>query len=121
MFELFDTNLNVEVQPAEFNRLLGFPRGHVLEGRSRELAQEATQWYAENGRPWIYAQEIPDIKLRDGHVEVAGVELASHHLREQLATAEVRSVVLVAVSAGPECEARAQQHWLEEKPDEYFF
>jgi hypothetical protein len=121
MFELFETNLNVEVQPAEFNRLLGFPRGHTLEGRSRELAQEARQWYAENGRPWIYAQQVADIQLHDGRVEVAGVEFASHHLREQLATAEVRNVVLVAVSAGPECEARAQQHWLEEKPDEYFF
>jgi hypothetical protein len=121
MFELFETNLNVEVQPTEFNRLLGFPRGHVLDGRSLELAQEARHWYAENGRPWIYARLIPDIKWLDGRVEIAGVQLVSHHLREQLAAAEARSVVLVAVSAGPESEARAQQHWLEEKPDEYFF
>jgi hypothetical protein len=29
--------------------------------------------------------------------------------------------MLVAVSAGRECEEKARQLWLEEKPDEYFF
>jgi hypothetical protein len=121
MFELFDTRPKVEVQQAEFNRLLGFPRGHVLEGRSRELAAEVRQWYAQHGRPWVYARHVEDVELRDERVRVGGVEFASRQLHDQLAAAEARGVVLVAVSAGPECEAQAQRHWVEEKPDEYFF
>ena len=121
MFELFETPSKVEVQQAEFNRLLGYPKGHVLEGRSQQLAAEARRWYAEHGRPWFYARHVESVELRDGRVLVAGVEFASPQLHEQLAAAEVRSVAVVAVSAGPECEAQAQLYWREEKPDEYFF
>jgi hypothetical protein len=121
MFELFENNPKVEVQQAEFNRLLGYPKGHALEGRSQELAAEVRQWYAKHGRPWLYARHVEGVELRDGLVRVAGVEFASQQLHEQLAAAETRSVVVVAVSAGPECEAQAQHHWREEKPDEYFF
>ncbi len=121
MFELLDTRPKVEVQTAEFNRLLGFPREHVLDGRSRELAEQARQWYAEHGRPWIFGQQVAEINWLDDRVEVAGVEFASRHLREQFAAAEARSVVIVVVSAGPECEALAQKHWRADRPDEYFF
>jgi hypothetical protein len=121
MFELFETPSKVDVQQAEFNRLLGYPKGHLLEGRSQQLATEARQWYATHGRPWLYARHVEGVELRDGRVRVAGVEFASPQLHEQLTVAEARSVVVAAVSAGPECEAQAQQHWREEKPDEYFF
>jgi hypothetical protein len=121
MFELFDSHPKIKVQPAEFNRLLGFPPGRVLEGRSQELTQEVRHWYEQHGRPWLYARHVGEVDLRDDWVRVAGVEFASRQLHEQLAAAEARSVVVVAVSAGPECEAQAQVHWREEKPDEYFF
>lgn len=121
MFELFETLSKVEVQQAEFNRLLGYPKGHVLEGRSQQLAAEARQWYAKHGRPWLYARHVNGVELGDGRVRVARVEFASPQLHEQLAAAETRSVIVAAVSAGPECEAQAQLHWREEKPDEYFF
>src|ERR1035441_4930469 len=52
-----DTHPEVEVEPAEYQRLLGYPRGVALQGRSRELADWARAWYAEYGRPWIYARE----------------------------------------------------------------
>jgi hypothetical protein len=92
-----------------------------LEGRSLELAEEARRWYAEHGRPWIYAQQSNDLQLLGSRVVVAGVEFSSKLLHEQLAAAEASSVVLLAVSAGPECEELAQGHWSAEKPDEYFF
>lgn len=121
MFELFENLPKVEVQQAEFNRLLGYPKGYLLEGRSKELAAQVRQWYATHGRPWLYARHVEGVELRDGRVRVAGVEFASPQLHEQLAAAETRSVIVAAVSAGPECEVQAQHHWREEKPDEYFF
>ena len=39
----------------------------------------------------------------------------------QFNTAQVHSAVLVAVSAGRECEDEARGLWQEGKPDEYFF
>ena len=45
----------------------------------------------------------------------------SERLQTTLQQAEAESVILVAVSAGPELEREAQKLWLEEKPDEYFF
>ena len=58
MTEWSETSLQVEVQPAEYLRLLGYPAGFELEGRARELADGALSWYAEHGRSWLYAREI---------------------------------------------------------------
>ena len=41
MIEISDTSSDVDVQPAEYLRLLGYPRGWVLEGRAPELADWA--------------------------------------------------------------------------------
>ena len=45
----------------------------------------------------------------------------SDRLKEQLAGAEAHDAVLVAVSAGKQCEAAAHECWEHNKPDEYFF
>jgi light-regulated signal transduction histidine kinase (bacteriophytochrome) len=37
MLELIDTRPQVDVAESEYQRLLGYPNQHVLEGRSREL------------------------------------------------------------------------------------
>ena len=57
MFELHDTRPDFNVQEAEYKRLLGFPRQYVLEGRVRELADWAREWFAQHGQPWIYARQ----------------------------------------------------------------
>ena len=41
MIALHNTTPEVSVQEAEYVRLLGYPSGHDLEGRSRELADWA--------------------------------------------------------------------------------
>lgn len=56
--ELADTRVVLNVRPEEYIRLLGYPRGYVLEGRALELATWARDWYAEHGRPWVYARQV---------------------------------------------------------------
>ena len=55
--ELASTHPDVNVLPEEYLRLLGYPRGWVLEGRALELANWARDWYLRNGRPWFYARQ----------------------------------------------------------------
>src|SRR5262245_13646273 len=119
--ELTERQPDVDVQESEYIRLLGYPPGHVLEDRSRELADWARQWYAANGHPWIYARQTNDLELRHERLQINGAELTSKSLHDQLAAAQAHSSMLVAVSAVPECEEKTRQLWLEEKPDEYFF
>jgi hypothetical protein len=121
MFELTEANPPVDVQESEYQRLLGYPKNHVLAGRSRELADAAREWYSANGRPWIYAREIDALDLRDETLRIGGHEFSSQALHDSLAEAKAHSAVLVAVCAGKECEDRAGQLWKESKPDEYFF
>ena len=65
MLELIDHQPELSVQESEYQRLLGYPGGHVLEGRPRELADWAGRWYTEHGKPWIYARSvIPSQSLR---------------------------------------------------------
>ena len=118
--DLIDTHPETAVLEAEYKRLLGFPKDHVLEGRSRELADWARDWYAKNGEPWIYAREAP-LATTEHSVQINGVVFSSKKLRELLRDAEAQQVALVAVSAGKRCEEQARELWLEGKPDEYFF
>jgi len=118
---LADVRPVVQVDPAEYARLLGYPRGHRLDGRAAVLAAEAEAWYAEHGRPWIFAREAATLALDADGVRIDGRRFASARLRQSLVDAGAHSAVLVAVGAGPELEAEAARRWLDEKPDEYFF
>ena len=119
--ELVDNKPDVSVQEAEFQRLLGYPRRHELEGRARELADAARQWFAEHGRPWIYARQADAVELVGNRLIISGTEFSSKHLHDQFQAAEAHGAVLLAVSAGGECEEKARELWQTGKPDEYFF
>ncbi len=121
MLELTDTRPNLDIQESEYHRLLGYPRQHVVEGRPQELADRARQWYATNGRPWIYARQIDNLELQNGRLRINGAEFTSKKLHDRLAAAGTHGVMVVAVSAGAECEAEAHRHWQAGEPDEYFF
>jgi hypothetical protein len=121
MFSLIDNNPPVEIQETEYQRLLGYPKKHSLEGRARELADDAAAWFSKNGRPWICAREVASVELQNGRARIGGTEFSSKKLREILFEADAHSALLVAVSAGKECEEHAGELWNEGKPDEYFF
>ena len=121
MIEISDTSPPVNVHPAEYTRLLGYPRGWTLDGRAQELGDEAREWYSRHGRPWTYARGVEGIRIHDGAVVVDGVRFSSNRLSTTLAAAGADRAFLVAVSAGPELEEEAQVRWRDGKPDEYFF
>lgn len=121
MLELIDTQPDISVQESEYKRLLGYPPNHVLEGRPRELADLAMQWYAEHGKPWIYARQTEGLQLANERLNVNGTGFSSKQLHDQFNAAQAHSAVFVVVSAGKQCEKKARELWQEGKPDEYFF
>ncbi len=121
MLHLTDLQPDTSVQDAEYSRLLGYPPHHVPEGRARELAQWAREWYAKNGRPWVYARQNGSLELAGDGVKMDGAVFSSKQLHDRFAAAEAHTAVVVAVSAGAQCEEKARELWQEGKPDEYFF
>lgn len=121
MIELADTQPAIQVQVAEYQRLLGYPRDYAMDGRALELADDAREWYAEHGRGWVYARQSDSLVLDGDSVIIDGERFTSARLSGALRAANAHAVVLVAVSAGPEVEAEAQRRWSDDKPDEYFF
>ncbi len=119
--ELIDLAPEIRLDPAEYKRLLGYPRDFEMEGRAKELADWAAQWYAANGHPWIYAREAQALELAESGFRVDGASFTSTRLLETLRTAGAHGAAIVAVGAGAEVDAQTQQLWHEEKPDEYFF
>ncbi len=119
--ELACTLPSLDVREEEYVRLLGFPRGWEMKGRSRELADWARDWYVQHGRPWMYAREAGQFEIAADSISVDGVRFKSQRLVNTLKDAEAHSVILVAVGAGPEAEEEARRRWTDEKPDEYFF
>jgi hypothetical protein len=121
VIEISEVSPPVNVQPAEYSRLLGYPRGWTLDGRAQELGDWARDWYSHHGRPWTYARGVGGIHISDGAVVIDGLRFNSHRLSTTLAAAGADRAFLVAVSAGPELEEEAQVRWRDGKPDEYFF
>ncbi len=121
LIEIVDNSPDINVQPAEYMRLLGYPRGFTLEGRALELADSAREWFERNGHPWVFARGVDTLAVEADSVIIDGVTFSSPRLRSTLHDAGARSAVLVAVSAGPELEEEAQARWRDAKPDEYFF
>src|ERR1044071_1786780 len=121
MLEWIDIRPEVTVAPSEYQRLLGYPAGHELSDRARDLAAEAEEWYAANGQPWIYARKVEQVAWSDTALRLGDASFESRVLRDQFETGGAHDAVLVAVSAGSQCEERARQLWQEGKPDEYFF
>jgi hypothetical protein len=111
----------VNVLPAEYTRLLGYPTGWVLADRARELAEWTRDWYAKNGRPWVCTRNVDSIDIGDGWIAMDGVRFSSPRLRSMFAAAGAHGAILLAASAGPELEMEAQARWGDGKPDEYFF
>jgi hypothetical protein len=121
ILELAGTLPEVNVQPEEYTRLLGYPRGFVLEGRAQELADWARDWFQQHGRPWFYARQAEAFELSGNSIVIDGVPFTSKHLKTTLQDAAAHSVILVAVGAGNEAEEESRRRWHDEKPDEYFF
>ncbi len=119
--ELAEMQPEIQVALEEYARLLGYPRGWVLEGRARELAKWAQEWYAQNGRPWVYARQVEELAITGSSIHLDGTAFISKRLQSTLEQAEAHSAILVAVGAGPEAEEEARRRWADEKPDEYFF
>src|SRR6267142_3988022 len=118
--EFLELKPNIDVQEAEYKRLLGFPANYVFEGRVRELVDWARTWFVEHGSPWIYARRT-DFELAGDRLRVNGTVLNSKRLHDQFIEAQANEAMLVMVSAGRECEEKARELWREGKPDEYFF
>lgn len=121
MIQHTESPARLEVPPAEYIRLLGYPPGHTLSGRAAELAAWAADWFQRHARPWFALQQASLFQLSPTSVTVDGAAFSSARLQRALSQASAHAAVLAAVSAGPEAEAAAQQLWREEKPDEYFF
>lgn len=118
--ETFDSQPEHQVQEAEYLRLLGYPRGHEPGGRVKELMTWARDWYAQHGHPWVYYRRV-GLQAEVATLRLDGEEFGSPRLREHLQQHHATGAVLVAVSAGRECEEHARVLWHEGKPDEYFF
>ncbi len=112
---------DVNIDPAEYQRLLGYPSDYVMEGRSLELSGNARAWYARHGSPWLYAREAGSLAVAGETIAIEGAEFHSARLSRTLAEAGADGAVLVGVGAGPEVEEETRRLWVEEKPDEYFF
>ena len=121
MIEISDDQPDVDVQAAEYIRLLGYPPGWILQDRALELADATRDWYTKHGHPWIYARQAGTLQIGEAATAIDGVAFSSARLRNTLHAASAHSAILVAASAGPELEHEAQIRWRDEKPDEYFF
>lgn len=111
-----------QIPAEEYARLLGYPAGRALDGRVGQLADASREWYRQHGRPWAHGREVGIERIDGRSIEVAGgVTLESPVLAGRLAGARAETLIVAAVSAGPEVDDRTADLWSRERPDEAFF
>jgi hypothetical protein len=118
--ETLELPAGLQVDEAEYRRLLGYPPNHPPGARSLELGESTRQWYAGHGRPWYYLREAA-LALAGDSLALDGVAFESRQLREHFRAASAERAVVAVVGAGRAAEDRARELWQEGKPDEYFF
>ena len=74
MNELIDIQPDIDVRELEYKRLLGYPSDYDLEGRARELADWARQWYSENGKPWLYALQHDKLDTSKENLNIGDIK-----------------------------------------------
>ncbi len=106
----------VDVDAAEYARLLGFPRGHTLDGRALRAGRLGAR-VVRGTRPAVGPRapggHAGDRRRRDvtSRASRSGATACTRTLEQ----AGAHGAVLVAVSAGPEVEREAHQAWLRRK------
>lgn len=114
-----ERNFHPTVAEETFKRFLRCPPRFPFDGPLGENARWARQWFAAHGRPWFGALEL-EAEVRPDHgLRVDGIDMGTPTLAARFSG--VASVVLAAVSAGPEAEAEATARWQADEPDRYFF
>jgi hypothetical protein len=119
MPEICDMSPKVRVERAEYLRLLGYPRGHVMSERAQCLALEAAAWYADRGKPWIYTRRCSAVRAAPDALLLDGTCFRGPGLQRVLR--EVSGAFVVAASAGLEVDQHARGLWDDDRPDAYFF
>jgi hypothetical protein len=110
----------LEISDYEYFRMLGYPKGHLPEGRAREIADATRAWYAENGLPWTYRRELA-VGWDDETLLLDGVSFPSPQLATYFREHAVTRAFGVVANPGSALPARAHEHWQGGRPDEYFF
>jgi hypothetical protein len=110
------------ISAAEYARLLGYPAGHPLTGAIARLAEQSRDWYRRNGRPWVFAREVEIERIDGAEIELTGGEtLDSAVLARRLVRASAGSLIVAAVSAGPQVDDHSATLWREDRSDKAFF
>jgi hypothetical protein len=84
MTELVDTSPLVEIDPAEYRRLLGYPRDHEITDRAKELIAATQEWYRQRGRPWLYLRPAHRLEVKNEAICIDGAPFTSLRLSAML-------------------------------------
>jgi hypothetical protein len=114
-----ETNLHPEVRDEEYKRLLRVPADFEFTGAIADNVSWAKQWFAEHGRPWLWARTVDTVFATETTAVVGGIAFESRELARRFRLA--RGAAVVAVSAGVEAEMESARRWEAGEPDRYFF
>lgn len=110
------------VSDAEFQRLLGVPRGREVATEVVRRAGLARRWYEEHGRPFVATRRLAIAAIgRDVVTLESGDVLAGPALADRLREGEAHALVVAAFSAGREVADESARLWADERPDEAYF
>ena len=103
-------------------RHLGLPAEAEWDDAMSSRAAAASEWYSKHGTPWTLRRGARISEIGDASIELeAGARLSSRLLADGLRDAAAHTLVVAAISAGPEVEREIERLWKVGRPDEAMF
>ena len=113
---------SIRVPTALYRRHLGLPACAELDERLEVLADQASRWYEQHGRPWVSARQIAIQRFVYDVIHLDDqLLLTSSLLSQGLRRADAHALVVVGISAGREVDQQVDQLWKNDRPDEAMF
>jgi len=110
---------NIDIDPRELARLLGWPVDRDFDERTRAKVARADAWFREYARPCTFRRILkiadlsaPAIRIEDGS------EFICEPLARRIAQARGGRVAVIGVSAGAEVDLHVTELWAQDAYDE---
>jgi len=110
----------LSIDRSHYIRRLGYPKDYEVPEHIQEFMDWATDWYRENGNPWLHIYEL-DVALEDGNLFLNTNKTEAPKVYKRFKKYDVKKALLMASTAGDTVDAKTTKLWASDYPDSAFF
>jgi len=119
-FNFLGEQHSFEIERSHYLRRLGFPKDYDVPDHIQESMDWSSQWYFENGNPWLHVYELI-VDLKNDQISLNKKETIAPKVYKRFKKYHVEKAMLIAATAGDKVDDETKDLWSTDFPDRAFF